>query len=73
VFNTGRYFATFCPVRTEVAEPGGKRNEIKVDFIRTHGLNLVHPDTHHTVGEVMLLLAGYFTGVAPGAVFVFNK
>jgi hypothetical protein len=44
-----------------------------VDFIRTYRNKFVDPDAAHTIGEVMLLLAGDLTGMTSGTVLVFYK
>ena len=73
VLHTGRWLASLCPFLTEVTEFSGKGDIINVDFTWALGYNLVHLDTPCPCWIVVLLLAGYLTGMAPGAVFIFNK
>jgi len=73
MLDTGRLFTAPGSLRAEVAEPGGYRDKINVDFIRTGGNEFINPYADHASGKVMLLLAGDFTGMAAGAPIVLNK
>ena len=73
VLHTGRLLPSLSPFRTEVAESGRKWDVINVDFTWALGYNLVHLDTPCPCWIIVLLLAGYLTGMASGAVFIFNK
>jgi hypothetical protein len=73
VLHTGRLFTTGCPLAAEVAETGNIRHEVHVNCVMALGDYLFHFDADHSVGEIVLLLAGYLAGMATGTVFVFDK
>jgi len=73
MLDAGRLLSILCPFGTEVTESGNIGNVIHVDIIRTFGNNLIDSDSYHACRKIVFLLAGYFTGMASGAVFILNK
>jgi hypothetical protein len=73
MLDAGGLLAALGPLRTQVTEPGGDRDKINVDFIRSGGNEFVNPYAHHASGKVVLLLASNLTGMAAGAPIVLNK
>lgn len=70
---TGRWLSSLSPFHTEVTESGGKRDVINVDFIWAFSYKLAYSDASYPDRIIVLLFAGYLTGVASGAVFVIYK